>query len=319
VLERLPLLAVAVVGVPAVLVAYIVGAEYSLRVLPRRWRPHVRPWLWVGPALLLVILYLVYPTLRTIWISLFEKDGTTFVGLGHYADLISDPTIQIAIRNNVSWIVLFTLGVVVFGLALAILADRVRYESQAKSAIFLPQAISFVGAGVIWKFMYDYRPPGTPQTGTLNAVLTTFGGEPVPWLVDTATNNFALIAVAVWVWVGFAMVILSAALKGIPTELLEAARVDGATEWRVFRHIVFPLLLPTIAVVSTTIIITALKAFDIVYVMTNGAFETEVMALRMYKDMLFNTPRAAAVAVMLLLVTIPVILMNLRRSARGAV
>ena len=317
-LERLPLLAVAVVGVPAVLVGYIVAAEYSLRVLPRRWRPRVRPWLWVGPALLLVIAFLVYPTLRTIWISLQDKSGA-FVGLTNYTDLLQESGIQIAIRNNVFWIVFFTLAVIVFGLAMAILADRVRYESQAKSFIFLPQAISFVGAGVIWKFMYDYRPPGEPQTGTLNAIITTFGSEPHPWIIESPTNNFALIAAAVWVWVGFAMVILSAALKGIPVELLEAARVDGATERHVFRHITLPLLMPTIVVITTTLAIFALKAFDIVYVMTNGAYDTEVMALRMYKDMLFNTPRAAAVAVMLLVVTIPVILINTRERRRGAV
>ena len=183
--------------------------------------------------------------------------------------------------------VFLTVFCVGLGLLIAVLVDRVRFESVAKSVIFLPLAISMVAAGVIWRFMYAYEAPGTPQTGFLNGVLAAFGVAPVPWLtIDTlAFNTILLIIVMTWMWTGFAMVILSAALKGISAELLEAARVDGATEWRVFRYITFPLLLPTIAVVSTTIIITALKAFDIVYTMTNGAFDTDNIALLMYKTM----------------------------------
>jgi alpha-glucoside transport system permease protein len=203
------------------------------------------------------------------------------------------------------------------GLLIAVLTDRVSYESAAKAIIFLPMAISFVAAGVIWKFMYDYRPPGLPQTGTVNAMLTTVvpGFQPQAWLINPPLNNLALIVAAVWVWTGFCMVILSAGLKGISNDVLEAARVDGANEWQVFWRVIFPLLGPTITVVATTMLITALKAFDIVYVMTNGNFETEVIANRMYKEM-FNVRdfgRASAIAVVLLVAIVPVMLLNLRR------
>ena len=210
---------------------------------------------------------------------------------------------------------LLTLFATGFGMLVAVLVDRVRYESVAKSTIFLPLAISFVGAGIIWKFVYDYQPPGQPQTGVLNAALTAVGGQPVTFLQDAPLNTIWLIVVAAWVWTGFCMVILSAALKGISAELLEAARVDGASEWQVFRGITFPLLLPTMAVVSTTMIITALKAFDIVYVMTGGNFDTDVIALRMYKELFnFGQPgRASAVAVILLALIIPVMFINIRR------
>jgi len=168
---------------------------------------------------------------------------------------------------------------------------------------------------VIWKFMYDYRPPSTPQTGTLNALLATAGVAPIPWLVETSINNLALIAVGVWMWTGFGMVILSAALKQISSELLEAARVAAATEWQVFRHITLPLLRPTIAVVATTMVITALKTFDIVYVMTNGAYDTNVLANQMYLELFrfHQFGRGSAVAVVLLLAVIPVMAANIRR------
>jgi alpha-glucoside transport system permease protein len=198
-----------------------------------------------------------------------------------------------------------------------VLTDRVRYEQAAKTVLFVPMAISFVAASVIWKFVYEFRPAGAPQIGSLNAVLTSLlpGGSPVAWLVNQATNNVALIMVAVWVWVGFCLVILSAAIKGIPTELLEAARVDGATEWQVFRSIMIPLLGPTITVVATTMVIFALKAFDIVYVMTSGNFNTEVIANRMYKEMFTfqQFGRASAIAVILFLATVPVMIANIRR------
>jgi alpha-glucoside transport system permease protein len=238
-----------------------------------------------------------------------------FVGLANYTAVLADSNVQIALRNNVLWVVLFTGAVLLFGLLFAVLADRVPYESMAKTLIFVPMAISFVAAGVIWRFMYDYRAPGEEQTGTVNAILTGVGGQPIPWLIDTSTNNIALIFVAVWAWTGFAMVITSASLKGIPAELLEAARVDGAGELRVFRSIMLPLLAPTLTVIATTMVIFALKAFDVVYVMTNGNFDTEVIALRMYKA-LFNARDngvAAAISVLLLLAIVPVLLFNLRR------
>jgi alpha-glucoside transport system permease protein len=202
-------------------------------------------------------------------------------------------------------------------LLIAVLVDRVRYEAWAKSIIFLPLAISMVAAGVIWKFMYDFKPPGESQTGTVNAVGGAFGFGPVSWLQEPSlhVSTFALIAVMVWMWTGFAMVIISAALKGIDPELLEAARLDGASEWQVFRSVTFRLLGPTLAVVSTTMVITSLKTFDIVYTLTAGNYDTEVIANLMVKEMFTfgDFGRASAVAVVLLLAIVPVMAFNIRQ------
>jgi len=314
-MEQLPLAVAAVIGVPAATAGYVVLAERLIEMLPDRRRRAVRPWVWLAPALLLLAVFLVYPALQTLWVSLRDANSVNFVGLENYIYVFGDSVMLIALRNNVIWLVFFTGVTVALGLLIAVLSDRVPYEGIARAVVFLPMAISFVAAGVIWKFMYDYRPPGLPQTGTLNAVLTALGFEPQAWLINTPTNNLALIAVAVWTWTGFCVVILSAALKGIPDEVLEASRVDGANEWQIFRYVILPLISPTVAVVTTTMIIFALKAFDIVYVMTNGNFDTEVIANRMYKEM-FNFRhfgRAAAIAVVLLLAIVPVMLMNIRR------
>jgi alpha-glucoside transport system permease protein len=308
--------AIVLFGVPAALLCYITAAEWLLHFLPERTRPKFRPWLWIGPAVLLLLFYLVYPVLNTAYLSLFDAKSILFVGIDNYIYAFTNRDMLAAMGNNVLWLVFFTLFTVTGGLLIAVLADRVAYESVVKSLIFLPMAISAVAAGVIWKFMFDYRPPGQPQTGTLNALLTTIPGTvPHAWLLERPGNNFALIFVGVWLSTGFCMVILSAGLKGIPVELLEAARIDGANEWQVFRGITIPLLSSTIAVIATTMVITALKAFDIVYVMTNGNFGTDVIANRMYKE-LFNVRnfgRASAIAVILLLAIIPVMLTNIRR------
>jgi alpha-glucoside transport system permease protein len=307
---------VVIVGVPAVLFGYIILTEVVLRVFPERIKPRVRPWLWLFPALTFLFVFLIYPTIGTFVRSFQNRAGTSFVGLDNYVWFFTNDSTLSSLKNNVVWLIVLPLFTVGFGLLIAVLVDRVRYESIAKSLIFLPLAISMVAAGVIWRFMFAYEAPGTPQTGVFNGILAVFGIAPVPWLtIDTlAFNTILLIVVMTWMWTGFAMVILSAALKGISAELLEAARVDGATEWRVFRHITFPLLLPTVAVVSTTIIITALKAFDIVYTMTNGAFDTNNIALLQYKEMSIpEFGRSSAVAVILLLAIIPIMLVNINR------
>ncbi|HET7169015.1 MAG TPA: sugar ABC transporter permease [Candidatus Limnocylindrales bacterium] len=306
---------IVVIGVPAVLFGYIVFTERLIRLAPDRFQERLRPWVWLFPAIAFLTVFLVYPTVYTIYLSFLDKFTKNFIGLDNYIYFFTTSDTLTALRNNAIWLVLLTLFAVGGGLIIAILVDRVRYESVAKSIIFVPLAISFVGAGVIWKFMFDYRPPGQPQTGTLNGILGSVGQDPVPWLLNSPLNTVMLIVVAAWIWTGFCMVILSGALKGISTELLEAARVDGANEWQVFRGITFPLLLPTIAVVATTMVITSLKAFDIVYVMTNGAFDTEVIANRMYKELFaFGQPgRASATAVLLLLLIIPVMAVNIRR------
>jgi alpha-glucoside transport system permease protein len=313
--ERLPLALLVVVGVPLATAAYLWLVERGLALLPDRRRRGARPWLWLAPALALLLVFLVYPTVQTIVLSFYDATSTGFVGLQNFAFIFTDDAMLGALRNNVIWLVIFTGITVTLGLVVAVLTDRVPYERVAKAIVFLPMAISFVAASVIWKFMYDYRPPGLPQTGAMNAVVTAVGAEPHAWLIESPGNNLALIAVAVWTWVGFCTVILSAGLKGIAPEVLEASRVDGANEWQIFRFVIVPLLAPTIAVVATTMVIFALKAFDVVYVMTSGNYDTEVIANRMYKEM-FNFRqfgRAAAIAVVLLVAIVPVMWFNIGR------
>jgi len=310
---------VVVLGVPAALIAYIWGSERLISLAPERWRPRLRPWLWIGPALAFLGFFLVYPTIRTIIRSLYGKSELKpkFVGLDNFRWFFTNSDARGALLNNVVWLLFLTLFTVGLGLLIAVLVDRVRYEAWAKSIIFLPLAISMVAAGVIWKFMYDYKPPGVAQTGTLNAAIGTVGLGPIGWLQSPAfrVSTFALIAIMVWMWTGFAMVIISAALKGIDPELLEAARVDGANEWQVFRKVTFPLLGPTLAVVSTTMIITSLKTFDIVYTLTNGNYDTDVIANLMVKQMFTfgDFGRASAVAVVLLLAIVPIMAFNIRQ------
>lgn len=308
-----------VVGVPAVMIGYIVLTERFVSRTGDRRQQLIRPWLWIGPALGFLGFFLIYPTIRTIIRSLYNKNelDPKFVGLDNYVWFFTNPNALGALLNNVLWLTFFTGFTVGAGLAVAVLVDRVRYEALAKSIIFLPLAISMVAASVIWKFVYDYKPRGTTQTGTLNALIGHFGLGPISWLQTPGLrlSTLALIAVMVWMWTGFAMVIISAALKGIDPELLEAARVDGANEWQLFRRITLPLLSPTLAVVSTTMIITSLKTFDIVYTLTNGNYDTDVVANLMIKEMFTfgDFGRASAVAVVLLLAIIPIMGFNISK------
>lgn len=317
-LTNLPTLAIVVVGVPGVLAAYIVGGELLLFRLPERAQPAMRPWIWLAPALLLLGGFLVVPVLATL-VTSFQDNHGAFIGYQNYARQFSDfPAGEawIAIRNSLFWLIFFTLFVLAFGLVLAVLFDRLPYESAAKALIFMPLAISSVALGVIWKFMFWYQPPGETQTGTLNAFITSaLHQDPRAWLQDPTINNFALIGAAGWGITGLSMVILSAALKGIPAELIEAARVDGAGELTIFRRVIFPLIMPTVVVVGSTVVIFALKAFDVVYVMTDGNFDTDVLALRMYNLLYLsnNYGAASAVAVVLLVAVIPVLVFNLRQ------
>lgn len=279
----------------------------------RKSRVH---WLYLGPALFFLGFYLVYPSIRTIYNSFFDARLANFVGPKNYLTAFTSPPMVTAFRNNLLWLVIFTFFSVGMGLVLAVLLDRVRYEALVKSIVFLPMAISYVAASVIWKFMYAYKPAVATQIGLLNAIVVALGGKPVGWLIERPwINNLALIAVGVWVWTGFCTVIISAAYKGIPKEMLEAARIDGANEWQVFLRITLPFLKSTLAMVTTTMIVFVLKVFDIVYVMTNGAHDTEVIANRMYKEMFLyqNYGLASAIAVILFLLIVPFIIINIRR------
>jgi alpha-glucoside transport system permease protein len=305
------LFVIVVVGVPAITVLYGLATEWVLRFVPDRRRAGLRPWLWLLPGVLFLAIFLVYPTISTVLLSFQDRRSENFVGLQNYVDLLGQPLFWQTIGNTVLWIIFFTGLAVLFGLMVAVLADRVRYETAVKALIFIPMAISFVAAGVIWGFMYDFD----PDIGTLNAAVVAAGGEPQAWLLEWPRNTGMLIIVGIWMWVGFAMVILSAGLKGINLELLEAARMDGANELQVFYRIILPLLAPTIAVVGTTILITALKTFDIVYVMTGGNFGTNVIGTLWYEERFTNRDigTASAVAVILILTIVPVMLLNIRR------
>jgi alpha-glucoside transport system permease protein len=312
----LALAAAVIVGVPLVLIGYITLAEIALRPLPSLPAAAVRPWLWTAPGFFFLSVFLIYPTLKTIDLSFFGPDSATFVGLANYVPIFTEAATQTALRNNGLWLVLFTLLTVSLGLLMAVLTDRVRYEAIAKSVVFLPMAVSFTAASVIWKFVFDYRPAGTAQTGTLNALLTLIPGfQPQAWLISSPLNSVLLIIASVWVWTGFCMVVLSAALKGISAELLDAARVDGASEWQVFWRVIFPLLGSTVAVVTTIMIVFALKTFDVVYVMTSGNYSTQIIAVSQYQQMFTNRDfgKASAIGVVLLVAILPVLAFNLRR------
>lgn len=300
------------------------AAEMQVPTIMKQGR--TTPWLYVMPALIIMTVFIIYPTLNTIYLSFRNIDNTDWASaacvagqpcwgvLENYRYALTSPIMQTAFVNNLTWIVLMVSGTVLLGLLVAVLSDRVRYEPLAKAIIFLPMAISFVGAGVIWKFMYDYG-SGQVQIGLLNAVITALGGQPISWLTTPQINNIALIVVGVWMWSGFCMTILSAAIKSVPAEILEAARVDGATEWAAFRKITVPVIWPTVTVVITTMVINVLKIFDIVYVMTGGNYGTEVIANRMYVEMYtsFQTGRAASIAVVLIVVIVPAMIYNIRR------
>ncbi len=283
------------------------------------------PWLYLAPALLIMAVFVLYPMFNTFYLSFMDKTGTQSAAVScapgqpcwgsfeNYRYALTNPEMLQALRNNALWLLLMVPGTVITGLLFAVLADRVRYEALAKAIIFMPMAISFVGAGIIWRFVYYIETGSGQQIGLLNAVLVAFGGQPVAWLSNPAFNNFALMIVGVWLWAGFCMTILSAALKSVPAEILEAARVDGAREVEVFFQIMLPIIMPTILVVTTTMVINVLKIFDIVFVLTGGNFGTEVIANRMFKLIVTDTGRSMAIAVLLVLLTIPVLIFNVNR------
>jgi alpha-glucoside transport system permease protein len=298
----------------------------------------ITPWLYLLPALIVMGTFIVYPMLNTISLSFQNKNGTASAAttcvegqpcwgiFENYRYALTSELIfgspesiwssfwQSSFGNTLKWIIFMTAGTVGIGLLFAVLADRVTYEPLAKAVIFMPMAISFVGAGIIWRFVYDF---GTSQIqiGLLNALRTGFGLAPISWLSAPVLNTFMLILVGTWIWAGFCMTIIAASLKNIPDEILEAARVDGAGELTIFWRIMVPLIAPTLAVVVTTMVINVLKLFDIVYVMTGGNFGTDVIANRMYTEMYinFNVGRGTAVAVVLVLAIIPFIYLNVKR------
>ncbi|HZW02635.1 MAG TPA: sugar ABC transporter permease, partial [Anaerolineaceae bacterium] len=282
-------------------------------------RERLEPFVFVGPALVLLSIFLIYPTLNTIYLSLFDARSENFVGLQNYIAILGNADMHIAFRNNLLWMVVMTGVCVSLGLVIAVLFDRIKLEPVAKSLVFLPVAISSVGASVIWRFIYTFQPAGREQIGLLNAIQVALGGEPVGWLTKIPWNNFALIAIMIWLQTGFCMVVISAAVKNVPKELTEAARIDGATEFQIFAHITVPYIQSTLLTMATTILIMVLKVFDIVYVMTRGNYDTEVIANRMYIEMFTfrNFGNGTALAVILFLAVTPAIWINVRNMRRN--
>jgi alpha-glucoside transport system permease protein len=279
----------------------------------------IRPWLFLLPALLALGLYLVYPVFDSIRLSFMNRSGTEFVGVSNYTWMFNDAQFRESIFNNFLWLLVVPAAATFFGLVIAVLTDRIWWGNIAKSLIFMPMAISFVGAAVIWKFIYDYRDASTAQIGLLNAIVVYFGGDPQAWITIPFWNNFFLMVILVWIQTGFAMVILSAALRGIPEETIEAAVIDGASGPQIFFKIMVPQIWGTIAVVWTTITILVLKVFDIVLAMTNGQWQSQVLANLMF-DWMFrgggDFGRGAAIAIVIMVLVIPIMVWNIRNARK---
>ena len=292
-----------------------VGTPNNTAMRRDRLRSRIRPWLFLAPALLFLSVYLVYPVFETARLSVFGRFGDEFVGFDNYAWAFGDSTFWQAALNNLGWLIIVPSLAVAFGLVIAVLADRVWWGAIAKTLIFMPMAISFVGASVIWRFVYTFRPEDIDQIGILNAVVTSLGMEPQAWLQIPILNSLLLMIILVWIQTGFAMVILSAALRGIPQETIEAARIDGASERQIFFTIMIPQIASTIIVVWTTVTIIVLKVFDIVYAMTNGEWGTQVLANLMYRWTFISGDygRGSAIAIVIMLAVLPVMVWNIRR------
>jgi alpha-glucoside transport system permease protein len=305
------------VGVGGIWLLFIGVAALVGRLRPL-WRDRILPWVFVGPALILLTVYLLYPGVATIARSFFDNHGTPT--LDNYAVMTTPDFIEI-LRNNVIWLVVATAGSVGFGLIIAGLFDRVRREALAKTFVFLPLAISLIGASVIWGFVYAWEPAQQPQIGLLNAIVVGLGGQAIAWFTTSPLNIPAEIVIMIWLQTGFAMVVLSAAIKGVSIEIIEAARLDGASEPQVFFQVIVPSIRGSIITVSTTIAIVTLKIFDIVYVTTGGRFHDDVVANRMFHEMFqfFNDGRAAAMATLLFVAVLPVMYVNLYNFRRQQV
>ncbi len=310
---------IAIVGgvAGAVVVYYLLNKLAEL--LPGRWEDRVKPYLYLLPAMAAIGLYLIYPTIQTLVYSFANNRSTEFVGFSNYANLLSSRQFQNTLFNTLLWILVAPAATIAFGLLIATLADRLKPtgEKVAKTFIFLPLAIGAVSAGAIWRFVYQTNPPNQNQIGVLNGIWTALGGEPVSWLQLSTLrlNSFMLMIILLWIQAGFAMVLLSAAIKAVPTETLEAARLDGAGEGAIFFRIVIPQIRTTLITVFITVLIGVLKTFDIVYVMTNGNFNTNIIAVEFFNQLFTNRNNgyAAAIVVMLMVAMIPILVFQVRQ------
>ena len=305
------------VGIGAALLLYFILNKIA-ELLPEKWEARIKPYFYIAPAFLAIIFYLVYPTILTFINSFKDRSSTEWVGTQNYTDLLSTPAFRDTLFNTLLWILIVPVSSVILGLAVATLTDRLgpRGEKTTKTIIFLPMAISLVGAATIWRFVYYAAPAGQPQIGLQNALLGLFGKDPVAWLQQSQyhLNSLLLMVVLLWSQVGFSMVLLSAAVKGVPGDTLEAARIDGASERQIFFKVVVPQIKGTIITVFITVTIGVMKIFDIVYVMTNGNFNTNVLGNEFWNQLNtnFNNGAASAIVVMLMVAVIPIMWYQVR-------
>ena len=293
---------------------FILDYIIKYKIISHRYENSIRSIIFIAPAFLVLFTFILFPVFETIRLSFYDKFGREFIGFDNYLWAIKDTEFRRSILNNLGWLLIVPTLSTFFGLVIANLTDRIWWGTIAKSIIFMPMAISFVGAGVIWKFIYDYRGVDDQQIGLLNAIVVSFGLEPQAWLTIPIWNNLFLMAIMIWIQTGLALVIFSAALRGIPKETLEAARIDGASEFRIFWSIIIPFLEQTILVIWTIITILVLKVFDIIYAMTNGQWQTEVLANLMY-DWMFrgggDSGRGSVLAIVIMIGVIPILAWNL--------
>jgi alpha-glucoside transport system permease protein len=316
-LKILSTLITVLVGVGAALALYWVLNKIA-ELLPSTWEHRLKPYLYILPAYAAIVFYLVYPAIQTIVYSFKDSSSTSFIGMQNFTTLLKNNAFQQTLYNTLLWMIVVPAATVILGLGVAVLADRLnpRGENLAKTLVFMPMAISMVGAGTVWRFLYAYRPEGRPQIGLQNAIVVGLGGNPVAWLEQSQfhLNSLFLMVMLLWAQVGFSMVLLSAAIKGVPGDTLEAARIDGANEVNIFFRVVVPQIRGTIITVFVTTLIATMKIFDIVYVMTNGNFNTNVLGNEFFNQLFtnFNNGAAAAIVVMLMIAIIPIMIYQIR-------
>jgi len=305
-------------GLAGALIVYWVLNKIS-ELLPSKWEERAKPYFFIFPAIAAISLYLIYPAIQTLEYSFANADSTAWVGFRNYRELLTSSDFHSTLFNTLLWIIIVPAATIAFGLIIAVLADRLRPQGEkaAKTIIFLPVTISAVGAGTVWRFIYAANPPGEPQVGLQNEIVTKLGHDPVNWLQVSGgrVNSFLLMVILLWAQVGFAMVLLSAAIKGVPGEILEAARIDGANERQIFFRVVIPQIRPTIITVFVTVTITVMKLFDTVYVMTDGNFNTNVVGNQFFNELFtnYNNGHAATIVVLLLLAIIPIMVFQVRQ------
>jgi len=284
----------------------------------RKWEDRIKPYAFAGPAILAIAVYLIYPAVQTIQYSFANADSTGYVGFQNYIDLLTANDFLAVLFNNLLWIIIVPALTVVLGLGVAVLTDRLnpRGEKLTKTLIFLPMAISMVGAATIWRSIYEFQPTGTPQTGLLNAIAGLFGSGPFAWyqISTLHLNSLLLMVILIWTQVGYSLVLLSSAIKAVPEDTVEAGRIDGAGERRIFFSIIVPQIWGTVITVFITVLIGVMKVFDVVLVTTNGGFNTDVVARRFYFELFSdgNNGYAATIVVLLMVAIIPVLIYQVR-------